>query len=160
MKVFTRRSTLCLGAAAVGLTIVPAFSFESGPEVMVWNDPYCGCCSGWMAHLRANGFSVQSADVQDMETLKSERGIPPELRSCHTAQVQGYVVEGHVPAAAINRLLEKKPANVSGLAVAGMPLGSPGMSAPEGYPPDRYDVIAFRGKEQFLFMRFEGDQQL
>lgn len=158
MKVYTRRSALCLGAAALGLTLTPAFSTESYRDMMVWKDPYCGCCGGWMAHMRANGFSVQAADIEDMATLKDERRIPPALRSCHTAQIEGYVVEGHVPAAAINRLLETKPAHVSGLAVAGMPLGSPGMSAPEGYPPDSYDVVAFGGREQFVFMRFEGDQ--
>lgn len=160
MKVFTRRSALFLGAATLGSMITPAFSIESGVDVMVWKDPYCGCCGGWMAHMRANGFSIQAADVEDMDTLKNGRSIPPELRSCHTAQVQGYVVEGHVPATAINRLLKMKPANISGLAVAGMPLGSPGMSAPEGYPPDHYDVISFGNGQQSVFMRFAGEQQL
>lgn len=160
MKVLNRRSALYLGAAALGLTIIPAFSIESGQDVMVWKDPYCGCCGGWMAHMRANGFSVQSADFEDMEALKDGRGIPHDLRSCHTALIGEYLIEGHVPAVAIDRLLETKPANVSGLAVAGMPLGSPGMSAPQGHPPDNYDVISFGNGEQSVFMRFAGEQQL
>jgi hypothetical protein len=160
MKVFTRRSALFLGAAAWGLTIIPAFSVENVQAVMVWKDPYCGCCGGWMAHMRANGFSVQAADVEDMEAVKNARGIPLELRSCHTALIGDYLIEGHVPVGAINRLLETRPANVLGLAVAGMPLGSPGMSAPQGYPPDNYDVISFGNAEQSVFMRFAGEQRL
>ena len=160
MKPFTRRSVLRLGGAAFGLAVVPALGVESDRQVLVWKDPYCGCCGGWMAHMQANGFSVEAIDVGDMDTLKDAEGVPLDLRSCHTARVGGYVVEGHVPAAAIRRLLDMRPGSVAGLAVAGMPLGSPGMAAPAGLPPDEYDVVAFGIEQPSVFMRFAGERQL
>ena len=160
MKRFTRRSALRLGGAALGLAIVPALGDESDGQVLVWKDPYCGCCGGWMAHMQANGFSVDASDVGDMDAIKDAEGVPPDLRSCHTARVGAYVIEGHVPAAAVRRLLEMRPGDVAGLAVAGMPLGSPGMAAPAGYPADEYDVVAFGNQQPYVFMRFAGEWQL
>jgi hypothetical protein len=160
MKTFTRRSALSLGAAALGLLIVPARGNEGGSEVTVWKDPYCGCCGGWIAHMEASGFQVQSVDLEDMEAFKDQRGVPADLRSCHTAEVEGYLIEGHVPAAAITALLAARPSAVQGLAVAGMPSGSPGMEGPEGSPSDQYDVIAFGEGQQSVFLRFAGGRQL
>ena len=94
-----------------------------------------------MGHLRAKGFPVEARDTRDLGAVKRAHGVPPEVASCHTAVVEGYVVEGHVPADVIDRLLRERPA-VAGLAVPGMPIGSPGMESP-GRPPERYQVLAF-----------------
>ncbi len=108
-------------------------------EVVVYKDPNCGCCKNWIDHLRKHGFKVTSHDTRDMNTVKANSGVKSDLQSCHTAMVGGYVVEGHVPAADIQRLLKQRP-KIAGLAVPGMPMGSPGM---EGPTTDKYDVIAF-----------------
>ena len=108
-------------------------------EVVVYKSPSCGCCTKWVDHLRANGFMVTTHEVADVNAVKERVGLPHGLGSCHTAQVDGYVIEGHVPAADIRRLLDERPA-VAGLAVPGMPTGSPGM---EGPYRDSYDVLAF-----------------
>lgn len=94
-----------------------------------------------MGHLRANGFTVKAENTQDIRAVKTRLGVPPALESCHTAQVGGYLIEGHVPADTIKRLLKERPA-VVGLAVPGMPAGSPGMESP-GQKPERYQVLAF-----------------
>ena len=108
-------------------------------EVHVYKTPNCGCCNGWVDHLREAGFSVRTTNLDDLTDVKRSNGIPPELASCHTAIVGGYVVEGHVPAQDVQRLLAQQPA-VSGLAVPRMPIGSPGMEGPK---PERYRVLAF-----------------
>lgn len=113
---------------------------ESLPQVVMHKDPNCGCCGKWAEHLEANGFRVKSVDENDMQSVKSRFGVPQRLASCHTAKVAGYVIEGHVPASSIRRLLGEKPP-VAGLSVPGMPLGSPGMEAPGKHDP--YDVVAF-----------------
>ena len=97
----------------------------------VYRSPSCGCCLKWVDHLRANGFTVAVHDTADMDAVKQRLGVPDGQRSCHTASVGGYFVEGHVPAADIRRLLKDKPA-ARGIAVPGMPLGSPGMEVPAG----------------------------
>lgn len=109
------------------------------PEVHVYKTPTCGCCGKWVEHLRAHGFPVRTTDLPRLDSVKQQNGIPPGLSSCHTALVGSYVIEGHVPAGDIARLLEEKPA-VSGLAVPRMPAGSPGMESPN---PVRYRVLAF-----------------
>lgn len=109
-------------------------------DVVMYKDPNCGCCGQWAEHLRANGFSVQEVATRDMAAIKREAGLPHELASCHTARVGGYVVEGHVPAADIRRLLAERPP-VAGISAPGMPLGSPGMEGP--YPADSYRVLSF-----------------
>ena len=96
---------------------------------------------GWVSHLKDHGFTVRTTDVADVSPVKAEHGVPGRLPSCHTALVDGYVIEGHVPAPDIARLLEEGP-RVAGLAVPGMPIGSPGMEVP-GRPVESYDVIAF-----------------
>ena len=120
---------------------------EPKPEVQVYKSPTCGCCEKWVEHLRAEGFTVRTSDVADVTPIKLENGIAPELSACHTAFVGGYVVEGHVPASDIRRLLAERPA-VAGLAVPGMPVGSPGMEGPRPVP---YEVFSFgaRGVRSF-----------
>jgi predicted methyltransferase len=112
---------------------------QAEARVQVYKSPTCRCCSKWMDHMRAHGFSVQATDVPDVAPIKKEHGIPGEITSCHTALVNGYIVEGHVPAPDVLRLLKTRPP-VAGIAVAGMPIGSPGM---EGANPQAYDVVSF-----------------
>jgi hypothetical protein len=130
-----------VAAAGVALTTVSSTRSETvvAAEITVYKSPSCGCCSKWIEHLEANGFTVKAEDVADISAVKSEFGVPSELGSCHTAMVDGYLVEGHVPAQSIKRLLTERP-QVAGLAVPGMPVGSPGM---EGANPQRYNVVAF-----------------
>ncbi len=118
---------------------VGTLSVASAAEVIVYKSPTCGCCSQWVDHLRANGFDVKTREVPDVTPYKTRHGVPSELASCHTALVEGYVIEGHVPARDIKRLLSERP-KVTGLAVPGMPLGSPGM---ESDTKQAYNVIAF-----------------
>jgi hypothetical protein len=110
------------------------------PVVQVWKSPTCGCCAGWVEHMRRAGFQVEVQDVADVTPYKAQHGISPELHSCHTSLVDGYAIEGHVPAEDIVRLLAERP-QVSGIAAPGMPVGSPGMEA--GNQRDRYDVLTF-----------------
>jgi hypothetical protein len=111
--------------------------------IQVYKSPTCGCCKAWVDHIRAAGFQAEVFDVTDadLQVRKAKLGVGPKLASCHTAVVNGYVVEGHVPAADIERMLREKPA-IAGLAAPGMPVGSPGMEMPGGQA-DRYDVVAF-----------------
>jgi len=108
--------------------------------VTVYKDPNCGCCKEWIEHLRKHAFNVVAKDTSDVSGIKRSGRVPTQLVSCHTAFVNGYVIEGHVPADDIKRLLKEKP-KVAGLAVGGMPVGSPGMEV--GNRKDKYDVIAF-----------------
>ena len=111
------------------------------PVVDVYKSPTCGCCSKWVEHLRKEGFEVRTTDTSDLTDLKASHAVPRQVESCHTALVAGYVLEGHVPAADVQRLLRERPA-IAGLAVPGMPIGSPGMEVP-GTKAQPYDVIAF-----------------
>lgn len=119
---------------------VHAAGAESLPEVVMYKDPNCGCCGVWAERLEAEGFRVKTIPSADMESVKKRFAVPQRLTSCHTARVGNYVIEGHVPASAIKRLLREKPA-VAGLSVPGMPLGSPGMEVPGKKDP--YDVVSF-----------------
>lgn len=128
---------------ACGLALAAAVaSAQTLPEVVMHKDPNCGCCSAWAEHLEANGFRVKTVVSNDMESVKRRFAVPQRLTSCHTAKVGNYVIEGHVPASAIRRLLREQPA-LAGLAVPGMPAGSPGMETPGRTDP--YDVLAFDG---------------
>ena len=110
--------------------LMPAFAQRSSrPQVQVWKDPNCGCCKDWIEHLKSHGFEVQALNVGNA-AARSRLGMPEALGSCHTALVDGYVIEGHVPASDIQRLLQQRPVAL-GLAVPGMPVGSPGMDGPE-----------------------------
>ena len=109
------------------------------PTIQVFKTPTCGCCGNWVKHLRANGFEVTVKDVPDTGEYRRKYGVPEKLLSCHTGVVEGYALEGHVPAAEIHRLLQERP-RAKGLAVPGMPMGSPGM---EGSVSQAYSVILF-----------------
>lgn len=125
---------------SVALAATPVAPRPMRPVVQVWKDPQCGCCKDWMAHLQAQGFSVQAHEVGNA-AMRRRLGMPERLGSCHTATVGGYVIEGHVPAADIDRLLRDKP-RALGLSVPGMPIGSPGMDGPAyGNRRDPYDVL-------------------
>ena len=106
---------------------------QSALGITVYKTPYCGCCHLWVEHLKANGFAVTPKDVNDTAPIRQKLNMPAALGSCHTAVINGYVIEGHVPAADIKRLLKEKPKAV-GLSVPGMPLGSPGMEAANTQP--------------------------
>jgi hypothetical protein len=111
------------------------------PVIEVYKTPTCGCCGKWVEHLRAEGFEVRVSDMDDLSAVKASNRIPENLQSCHTGKVGNYVVEGHVPAQDIRKLLAERPP-VAGIAVPGMPIGSPGMEV-QGVKPQAYDVIAF-----------------
>ncbi|MDH5737852.1 MAG: DUF411 domain-containing protein [Gammaproteobacteria bacterium] len=118
-----------------------AASAEAEPlEMTVYKSPTCGCCNAWIEHLEENGFSVTAVDMQDVTPKKIELGITPQTASCHTGVINGYAIEGHVPAADIIKLLDENPDHIKGLAAPGMPIGSPGMEM--GDRKDAYDVIA------------------
>nr|WP_211368984.1 DUF411 domain-containing protein [Pseudoxanthomonas jiangsuensis] len=108
------------------------------PLVEVYKSPACGCCGSWVTHLRQSGFPVEVHEVEDLEPVRKQFGVPYGKGSCHTARVDGYVVEGHVPAGDIRRLLAERP-NARGLVLPGMPAGSPGMETPDGFV-QRYTV--------------------
>lgn len=124
----------------------------------VYKDASCGCCGGWIDHMVKAGFRVTALDVNDLASVKARYGVFDELASCHTAVIAGYIVEGHVPAAAVDRLLSSRP-SLRGLAAPGMPVGSPGMELP-GQPPERYDVIGFGDGANQVFMSFRGTMPL
>ncbi len=130
--------------AAGGPVLTGCTDASSAAEtVVVYKSPTCGCCGDWIAHMRGAGFEVEVHDVGDLGPIKERSGVGPALRSCHTATVGGYVIEGHVPAEQVKRLLAERPA-IRGLAVPGMPIGSPGMDV--GYDRstwEDYDVVAF-----------------
>lgn len=109
------------------------------PLVKVWKTPTCGCCGKWVKHLEASGFRVEVTDLPSVDGVRAAKGVPASLAGCHTAVVGGYVIEGHVPASDVRRLLAEKP-GILGLAAPGMPPGSPGMDIPES---PGYDVISF-----------------
>ncbi len=112
------------------------------PSVAVFKSPTCGCCAKWNEHMTAAGYAVNSRDTTEMSAIKDEHRVPASLRSCHTALVGGYVIEGHVPADVVAKLLAERPAGIIGIAVPGMPTGSPGMESPDGLKAP-YQVMAF-----------------
>lgn len=122
-------------------------------EMTVYKSPYCGCCKHWITHMKDNGFKLKVIDQENMYPIKQKLGIQPGLSSCHTAEIDGYVIEGHVPAADVKKLLTERP-EVHGLAVPGMPVGSPGMEDPSGKRVDPYDVVAFtRDGKRYVFSK-------
>jgi hypothetical protein len=154
----TRRRVVALLAGLPALACPALAHATSLPKIVVAKDPNCGCCAGWVDHLRAAGFSAEVNDTPRVNAVKARLGVPPELASCHTAEIGRYVIEGHVPASAIVRLLKELPEG-KGLAVPGMPTGSPGMEV-EGSPPDTYEVILFGAFGQRPFARFRGATEL
>ena len=144
-----------LGGALITFVSVTVVWFRvrdaNALDVTVYKTPSCGCCTEWVGHLRDNGFHVTALNVTDLTQIKRRYGVTPDLAACHTAIVDGYVVEGHVPADVIRRFLEERPP-VAGLAVPGMPMGSPGM---EGSYREPYNVLTFdrHGKLQIYARR-------
>lgn len=143
-KDFVRTMALTVAFASLALTTAavrtsPSAAPVKKPVITVYKDPSCGCCKNWIAHLIKNGYRVDAKDSPNMTEIKRTLGVPTGLTACHTAMVNGYLIEGHVPAADIDRLLAQKP-KVAGLAVPGMPAGSPGM---EGAGAQRYQVLTF-----------------
>lgn len=132
-----RRHWLAFGLAALA---APWAAAAAGPTVEVWKSPTCGCCKDWIAHLQAHGFEVVTHDTGNT-AMRARLGVASQYGSCHTARVNGYVLEGHVPAREVQRLLRERP-QALGLAVPGMPVGSPGMDGPVyGDRRDPYDVL-------------------
>jgi hypothetical protein len=125
-------------AAAAGMAQQQPSSAK--PTLTVYKSPTCGCCSMWAEHMRRAGFDVKQINVDDLDAVKRTYGVPPALGSCHTGLVNGYVVEGHVPADAVLRMLKEKP-QIVGIAVPGMPIGSPGME--QGSRRDPYSIMSF-----------------
>ena len=147
MSMIFGRRTLVQGLAVCALGARAGKAAQRPvPALTVYKDANCGCCKAWVAHVRAaGGFSVGIVDVPDLAATKVRLGVPAALAACHTGVVAGYLIEGHVPAADIARLLAARPAGVRGLAVPGMPAGSPGMEVPGGYK-EPFDVLAFDAK--------------
>lgn len=149
-----RRSALALLATIA----LPSFVFAQSSEkakITIYKDPNCSCCGNWQRYMLGAGFTSTVKETMNMASLKTQLGVPNDLASCHTAVITDYVIEGHVPAAAVNRLLIEKPI-ATGLAVAGMPAGAPGM----GGSNDPYEVILFGPSGRRSFMRFVGDHEV
>lgn len=143
---FFQQAAIAVAGAALGARTLGAQSSQSSqgalPVMTVYKSESCGCCSQWVDHAKANGFTVREVNTDDLNTVKREMGIPARLASCHTVMVGGFLVEGHVPASDVKRLLREKP-KVRGIAVPGMPIGSPGMEQGPVSGYERYDVVAF-----------------
>lgn len=152
MKKYVFSFLATISVLSVGLIIFQSAKKDAiASEIVVYQSRTCGCCKKWVTHLKDNGFKVRSEFMDDVTDVKLKMNMPMKLASCHTAVVSGYIVEGHVPANAIKELISEKP-SIKGIAVPGMPMGSPGM---EGSYKEAYDVIAFgmEGSER-IFMKF------
>jgi hypothetical protein len=149
----TKGFVIAAAVAATGLGLAAQAQKPAAPHVVVYKTSTCGCCHNWVAHLRQNGFSVEAHDVAQarLNQMGGEVGITQDLASCHTARVDGYYVEGHVPAADIRKMLKERP-KITGIAAPGMPIGSPGME--QGGAKDPYDVVAFtKGGPTTVYVR-------
>lgn len=140
MKRLLTRFGLISAVMALVVSAGISTSAQRGTTVQVFKTPTCGCCHLWVKHLEANGFTTKVTDMEDLSGIKKKYGVPAKANSCHTAVVDGYTLEGHVPAAEVKRLLKEKPA-LAGLAVPGMPVGSPGMEYGKTVQP--YNVMSF-----------------
>jgi hypothetical protein len=142
----TRRNLLSAGLATGALVVLGCSGASQSkpaprPRLVMYKDPNCGCCGKWGEAAKRAGFIVAVADTSDMMAIKAKHGVPEALYSCHTSLVGGYVVEGHVPLAAVKRLLATRP-KLKGIAVPGMPIGAPGMEVP-GRKADPIEVLGF-----------------
>ena len=142
IETVSRRFALKIPLALMGVAVLtqPLRALAGSPphQITVWKTPSCGCCHEWVAHLRKSGFEVVTHDVDDTAPVRQKLGLNAKFGSCHTARLNSYVVEGHVPAQELRRLLRERP-KALGLAVPGMPMGSPGMEM--GNTRDAYDVL-------------------
>ncbi|WP_134496623.1 DUF411 domain-containing protein [Microvirga pakistanensis] len=155
-------ATICRRAVLATLIASP-FAFRTAAadaprRMVVTKDPSCGCCSAWVEHIRSAGFSIEVVETPDISRVKARLGVPQNLASCHTAEIDRYVIEGHVPADAIKRLLAEQP-HARGLAVPGMPAGSPGMEVPD-MEPQTFEVVLFGPSGQRSFARYKGNEPL
>ncbi len=147
----SRETVANLTSDAPAAVVASATGELTGPPpadgvIQVFKAATCGCCGEWIKHLEEYGFTVDVRDMPNMMAVKAELGMPGELGSCHTARIAGYLIEGHVPARDIQQMLLERP-DIAGLAVPGMPIGSPGMEI-EGRAADNYDVLAFDAQGQ------------
>ena len=146
----SRRTLLVAG---LGATAVAACApGHSSMELVVYKTPLCGCCTAWVDQMRAAGFKARVNELPDLTSLRSSRGVSDDLASCHTALIGGYVLEGHVPAEDVRKLLAERPEAV-GLAVPGMPLGSPGMEMPDGQREAYETLLILKGGSTRMFVR-------
>lgn len=142
--------SVVLAGAGYGVLSMSGTSDAQAADMVVYKDPSCGCCGAWIEHIKANGISVDVRESDDMSTIKAQLGVPEGLQSCHTAQIDGYIVEGHVPADDVKRLISERP-DAAGLSVPGMPIGSPGMEM--GDEKDPYAVVLYGPKGDFVYSR-------
>lgn len=140
-------AALLAALAASGLFLMADGATADPATIQVYKTPTCGCCTKWIDHLREAGFDVEATDLADLTEFKASNGVPRTMTSCHTATVEGYVIEGHVPASDITRLLAERP-KIAGLTVPGMPMGSPGMEHSDPSRHEAYDVLAFGGEAE------------
>jgi hypothetical protein len=147
----TRRSLLTSLVACALLAHSRPSQSQALPKIVVSKDPNCGCCTGWVDHLRQVGFAADVIETSEINRVKVRLGVPQDLASCHTAEIGDYVIEGHVPADAIKRLLTEKPVG-KGLAVAGMEM--------EGMAPETFEAVLFRPSGRTIFARYEGARLL
>jgi hypothetical protein len=152
----TRRAFL-MSASSIAL-VSPTLATNVPPTLVVHRDPASACCGNWIDYLRQSGFSIEVRETADLKRIRARLGVPIALAACHTGEVAGYVIEGHVPVPAIRRLLTEKP-TATGLAVPGMPAGSPGMEV-EGAEPKAFDVILFGPSSQRAFGRYRGRTEI
>ncbi|MEQ8486531.1 MAG: DUF411 domain-containing protein [Pseudomonadales bacterium] len=156
IALITVAALAAIAAVAAGLNYSTSSDAGAAPAddnvARVHKTPWCGCCDDWVTHLQEDGFEVTVVEHEDLTPIKDFLGVPRPLGSCHTAEIGGYAIEGHVPAADIRRLLLERPEGVRGLAVPGMPVGSPGMEM--GDRRDPYDVVAFGDAGTSVFTEY------
>lgn len=152
MSVSAVRKVATALVAGLFCFFTPVFAAQA-ETITVHKTPWCGCCSAWVDHLKDAGFEVVVEEAEDLSPYRDALGVPDKLASCHTAEVAGYAVEGHVPADEIKRLLVERP-DAKGLSVPGMPMGSPGMET--NRMPDRYDVVIFSDDGTATFATYVG----
>ena len=158
MNYLTRRkffNLAALGFVSLGAGHITPSAFAGSRVLKVYKSPSCGCCNAWVSHMLSAGFRVITRDVPDLYPIKKKFGVAPELRACHTAVINDYVIEGHVPAREVIRLLNDRPKAI-GLAVPGMPIGSPGME--QGDRRDPFQVILFSSTDRLVFAEYHQQQ--
>ncbi|NEX91248.1 DUF411 domain-containing protein [Caulobacter sp. 17J65-9] len=149
MSTFKLHRRAALIGAGAALIAGCAKSAEPVRTMTLYKDPNCGCCTAWLDHMKQAGFKATVIETSDLASVRKKLGVPEELASCHTAQIGRYAVEGHVPPEDVLRLLQEKP-NATGLAVPGMPIGSPGMESPTG-ERERFQTLLFGGGQIGVF---------
>ena len=158
MNYLTRRkffNLAALGFVSLGAEHIAPSAFAGSRVLKVYKSPSCGCCGAWVSHMRSAGFRGIARDVPDLHPIKKKLGVAPDLWACHTAVIDGYVIEGHVPAREVIRLLNERPKGI-GLAVPGMPIGSPGME--QGDRRDPFQVILFSSTDRLVFAEYHQQQ--